>query len=338
MRRLAAILCLWLLPGGLLPGALFPGVAHANDKVTFGLDWKAEAEYGGYYQAVATGLYAKHGLDVTIQQGGPQVNHTQLLLAGRLDFNISSNSFLALNFVKENIPFRAVAGMFQKDPSVLIAHPGQGNDSFQALRGKPIMISADTRVGWWTFLKARFGYTDGQIRPYTFNLAPFLADKAAIQQGYLGSEPFSIKQAAGFDPVVLLIADAGFKGYASMIATSDKKIEQQPDLVKRFIDASIEGWYSYLYGDPAPGNALIKQANPEMNDALIAYGISSMKDRFILDSGDALSLGIGAMNADRWAAFYQTTVDAGVYQKGLDVTKAYTLQFVNHKVGMDLKH
>ncbi|MGD0107857.1 MAG: ABC transporter substrate-binding protein [Rhodopila sp.] len=328
MRRLAAILSLLLLSG----------VARADDKVTFGLDWKAEAEYGGYYQAVATGIYAKHGLNVTIQEGGPQVNHTQLLLAGRLDFNISSNSFLALNFVKENIPFRAIAGGFQKDPSVLIAHPGQGNDSFQALKGKPIMISADARVGWWTFLKAKFGYTDSQIRPYTFNLAPFLADKSAIQQGYLGSEPFSIKEAAHFDPVVLLMADAGFKGYASMIATSDKKIEQQPDLVKRFVDASIEGWYSYLYGDPAPGNALIKQANPEMTDALIAYGRSSMISHGILDSGDALTMGIGAMTAERWADFYQTTSDAGVYPKGLDVTKAYTLQFVNHKVGMDLKH
>ena len=263
MLRLAAILCLLLC-----------GVARANDKVTFGLDWTAEAEYGGYYQALATGIYAKHGLDVTIQQGGPQVNHTQLLLAGRLDFNISSNSFLALNFVKENIPFRAVAGMFQKDPVVLIAHPGQGNDSFPALKGKPIMISADSRVGWWTFLKAKFGYSDGQIRPYTFNLAPFLADKGAIQQGYLGSEPFSIEQQGHFQPVVLLMADVGFKGYASMIATSDKKIEQQPDLVQRFVDASIEGWYSYLYGDPAPGNALIKQANPEMTDALLAYGIA----------------------------------------------------------------
>jgi len=328
MRQLAAILCLLLLSG----------VAHANDKVTFGLDWKAEAEYGGYYQAVATGIYAKHGLDVTIQQGGPQVNHTQLLLAGRLDFNISSNSFLALNFAKENIPFRAVAGMFQKDPSVLIAHPGQGNDSFPALKGKPIMISADTRVGWWTFLKARFGYSDSQIRPYTFNLAPFLADKTAIQQGYLGSEPFSIKQAAHFDPVVLLVADAGFQGYASMIATSDRKIEQQPELVKRFVDASIEGWYSYLYGDSAPGNALIKQANPEMNDALIDYGISSMKAHGILDSGDALTRGIGAMTAERWEDFYQATVEAGVYPKDLDVTKAYTLRFVNQKVGMDLKH
>jgi NitT/TauT family transport system substrate-binding protein len=333
MRRLAAILCLLLTPG-----LLVSGVAHANDKVTFGLDWKAEAEYGGYYQAVATGIYAKHGLDVTIQQGGPQVNHTQLLLAGRLDFNISSNAFLALNFVKENIPFRAVAGMFQKDPAVLIAHPGQGNDNFPALKGKPIMISADTRVGWWTFLKAKFGYSDSQIRPYTFNLAPFLVDKAAIQQGYLGSEPFSIKEEAHFDPVVLLIADAGFQGYASMIATSDKKIEQQPDLVKRFVDASIEGWYSYLYGDPAPGNALIKQANPEMSDALIAYGIGALKSHGILDSGDALTSGIGAFSPERWAEFYKTTSDAGVYPKGLDITKAYTLRFVNQRVGMDLKH
>jgi NitT/TauT family transport system substrate-binding protein len=326
MLRLAAILF------------LISGIARADDKVTFGLDWKAEAEYGGYYQAVATGIYAKHGLDVTIQQGGPQVNHTQLLLAGRLDFNISSNTFLALNFVKENIPFRAVAGMFQKDPVVLIAHPGQGNDSFPALKGKPIMISADSRVGWWTFLRAKFGYADSQIRPYTFNLAPFLSDKTAVQQGYLGSEPFSIKEQGHFEPVVLLMADAGFKGYASMIATSDKKIEQQPELVKQFIDASIEGWYAYLYADPAPGTALIKQANPEMNDTLIAYGISSMKTHGILDSGDALTLGIGTMSAARWADFYQTVSDQGLYPKGLDVTKAYTLQFVNHKVGMDLKH
>jgi NitT/TauT family transport system substrate-binding protein len=332
MRRLSAILSLLMASGIPIPGA------QANDKVIFGLDWKAEAEYGGFYQAVANGIYAKHGLDVTIQEGGPQVNHTQLLLAGRLDFNISSNSFLALNFVKENIPFRAVAGIFQKDPSVLISHPGVGNDSFAALKGKPIMISADTRVGWWTFLKAKFGYSDSQIWTYTFNLAPFLTDKNAIQQGYLGSEPFSIKEEGHVDPVVLLVADSGFKGYGSMIATSDKKIEQQPDLVQRFVDASIEGWYSYLFSDPTPANTLIKKANPEMNDTLIAYGIDSMKKHGILDSGDAKTMGIGAMSADRWTEFYQTVSDQGLYPKGLDVTKAYTLQFVNKKVGMDQKN
>jgi NitT/TauT family transport system substrate-binding protein len=327
MRCFAALLAMLALPLA----------ASANDKVSFGLDWKAEAEYGGYYQAAATGIYAKHGLDVTVQQGGPQVNHTQLLLAGRLDFNICSNSFLALNFVKENIPFRTVAAMFQKDPSVLIAHPGQGNDSFAALKGKPIMISADTRVGWWNFLKAKFGYTDAQIRPYTFNLAPFLADPKAIQQGFLGSEPFSIQQATGQMPVVLLVADGGFSGYASLIATSDKRIEQQPDLVKRFVDASIEGWYAYLYGDPAPGNALIKKDNPEMTDALIAYGRESMKSHGILTSGDAAAAGIGAMTAARWQAFYDATQSEGLYPKGMDIAKAFTLDFVNHKVGMDLK-
>ncbi len=312
---------------------LLPCAVHA-ETVTFGLDWKAEAEYGGYYQAVATGIYAKHGLDVTVKQGGPQVNHTQLLLAGRLDYNISSNSFLALNFVKENIPFRTVASMFQKDPSVLIAHAGQGNDTFAALKGKPIMISSDTRVGWWNFLKARFGYTDAQIRPYTFNLAPFLSDKTAIQQGFLGSEPFSIKETAHEEPVVMLVADAGFTGYASLIATSDKRIRENPDQVKRFIEASIEGWYSYLNGDPAPGNALIKKENPEMTDALMAYGRESLKKHGILDSGDAAKDGIGAMAAARWAAFYASVRDQGIYPAGLDATKAYTLQFVNQKAGM----
>ncbi|OJW25931.1 MAG: nitrate ABC transporter substrate-binding protein [Rhodospirillales bacterium 69-11] len=324
MHRFAAFLALWLCAV----------TAQAADRISFGLDWKAEAEYGGYYQALATGIYAKHGLDVTIRQGGPQVNHTQLLLAGRLDFNICSNSFLALNFVKEKIPFRTVASMFQKDPSVLIAHPGQGNDSFEALKGKPIMISGDTRVGWWNFLRAKFGYSDSQIRPYTFNLAPFLADKKAIQQGFLGSEPFSIKQAAGFDPVVMLVADAGFKGYASLIATSDKMIAQQPDLVQRFVNASIEGWYSYLEGDPAPANALIKKENPEMTDAVIAYGRDALKKNGILTSGDAAKEGIGAMTAARWQAFYDATKSEGLYPPGLDVGQAYTLQFVNKRVGL----
>jgi NitT/TauT family transport system substrate-binding protein len=327
MRGVAAILLLLLMSG----------TARANDKITFGLDWKAEAEYGGYYQALATGIYARHGLDVTIREGGPQVNHTQLLLAGRLDFNIAGNAFLALNFVKENIPFRVVGAMYQKDPAVLIAHPGVGNDSFVALKDKPIMISGDVRIGWWGFVKAKYGYSDSQIRPYTFNLAPFLADKNAVQEGYIGSEPFSIKQEAHFDPVVLLVADAGFKGYAGLIGTSDKKIEQQPDLVKRFVDASIEGWYSYLNSDPGPGNALIKQANPEMTDALIGYGIASMKTHGILESGDAATLGIGAMTAERWKDFYDAAADQGLYPKGMDVTKAYTLQFVNQKVGLDSK-
>jgi NitT/TauT family transport system substrate-binding protein len=326
------------LPIALSIAALIAAAAsvRAEDKVSFGTDWKAEAEHGGYYQAIAAGIYKRHGLEVTLRQGGPQVNHAQLLAAGRLDFNEAPNSFISLNFVNESIPMVAVAAMFQKDPSVLIAHPGVGNDSLAALKGKPIMIGADTRVGWWLFLKAKFGYTDDQIRPYTFNVAPFLVDKQAVQQGYLTSEPFVIEQ-QGEKPVVFLIADAGYSSYGSLIQTSKKMIEEKPELVQRFVNASIEGWYSYLYGDPAPANALIKKDNPEMTDEILAYAIAHIKQAGIVDSGDTQQSGIGAMNDGRWQDFQKVMSEQGLYPKTLDYRKAYTLQFVNKRVGVELK-
>jgi len=327
LRRIAVMLC---------AAIALAAPALAQDKVTFGTDWKAEAEHGGYYQAIAAGIYRRHGIEVTLRQGGPQVNHAQLLAAGRLDFNEAPNSFISLNFVNENIPMVAVAAMFQKDPSVLIAHRGAGNDSLAALRGKPVMISADTRVGWWLFLKAKFGYSDDQIRPYTFNVAPFLVDKQAVQQGYLTSEPFLVEQ-QGEQPLVFLLADAGYASYASIIQTSRKLVEAKPDLVQRFVDASIEGWYSYLYGDPAPANALIKKDNPEMTDALLAYAIARLKQYGIVDSGEAEKNGIGAMSDARWQDFFTVMAEQGLYPKTLDYRQAYTLRFVGKRVGMTLK-
>ena len=320
----------------LIAALALAGAARAEDKVSFGTDWKAEAEHGGYYQAIAAGIYRRHGIEVSLRQGGPQVNHAELLAAGRLDFGEVPNSFIPLNFVQEKIPMVAVAAMFQWDPSVLIAHKGVGNDSLAALKGKPIMISADTRVGWWLFLKAKFGYSDDQIRPYTFNLAPFLVDKDAVQQGYLTSEPFLIEQ-QGEEPLVFLMADAGYSSYGSIIATSRRMIEEKPDLVQRFVDASIEGWYSYLYGDPALGNALIKRDNPEMTDALLGYAIAKIRQYGIVDSGDAERNGIGAMGQARWQDFYQVMAEQGLYRRDLDYRRAYVLDFVNKRVGIELK-
>ncbi len=337
MRRTSWLLVLTLIGWPVTQAAAQAVAQPRPDPVAFGLDWQAEAEYGGYYQAVATGLYARHGLDVTIRQGGPQVNQTQLLLAGRLDFSIASNGYLALNLAQEALPFTAIAAMFQRDPAVLLAHPGQGNDSFEALRGKPVMIGADTRASWWNFLRARFGYTDSQIRPYTFNLAPFLADSRAVQQGYLGSEPFAIRKEAGFDPVVLLLADAGFTGYGSLIIGSTKLLAEKPELAQRFLDASIEGWYSYLYGDPAPANTLMKRDNPEMTDALLDYGRTVLRDRGIIDSGDTLTLGIGAMSDARWASFFQSMSEQGLYPRTLDYKRAYSLQFANKGAGLGMR-
>jgi NitT/TauT family transport system substrate-binding protein len=315
---------------------LAPARAQTAQKLTMGTNWKAQAEHGGYYQAVATGIYRKAGLDVTIRMGGPQINHPQLLAAGAIDFNMGSNCFSALNYVKNNIPMLCVGTVFQKDPQVLVAHAGQGNDSLAALKGKPIMISQPARAGYWQFLRIKFGYTDDQIRTYTFNMAPFLADKSAIQQGFVTSEPYKLEQ-AGAKIVVHLLADGGYSSYATTIETSAKLVNDKPDVVQRFVNGTIEGWYSYLYGDPGPANALIKKDNPEMTDDYIAYSRAAMKKHGLVDSGDAERLGIGAMTDARWKDFHATMVEAGLYPADLDLKRAYTLQFINKKHGIDLK-
>jgi NitT/TauT family transport system substrate-binding protein len=307
--------------------------AQTLDKVTFQTNWRAQAEHGGYYQAVANGIYRRHGLDVDLRQGGPQVAGAQLLLGGRIDM-FMSNGFQAINYVRENLPFLAIAAIFQKDPQILMVHEGAGNDTFEAMRGKPILVSADGRVTYWPFLRARFGFTDAQLRPYTFNLQPFLADRNAIQQGYLSSEPFAAR-AAGARPVALLIADAGYENYTTTIDISARMVREKSDVVQRFVNATIEGWAQYMKRqDISAANALIRRDNPEMDDDKINYAIDVMNAKGIVISGDAERLGIGAMTHERWDRFYQGMVGAGVYPAGLDIRRAYSLDFINKRVGL----
>ncbi len=321
----------WLVMAGV------PGYAQPLTKVTFGTDWLAEAEHGGFYEALAMGLYKQRGLDVTIKMGGPQTNGNAAIATGQVDFMLSSGSFAALSMVEQSIPVIAVAAFFQKDPQVMITHPGMGLDTMAQLKGHPIMISAGARSGLWLFLKAKFGYTDDQIRPYNFSMAPFLLDKNLVMEGFLSSEPFQIEKQAGFKPVVNLLADNGFDNYSDVILTQTKTVQNRPEIVRAFVEASAEGWYHYMYGDPAPGNALIRAANKDMTQEIIDNGIKVMREHGIVDSGDSLTLGIGAMSEARWAHFLDTMTQAGVYPKGLDARRAYTLEFVNKGVGMALR-
>jgi NitT/TauT family transport system substrate-binding protein len=309
--------------------------AQMLDKVSFETNWRAEGEHGGYYQAVAAGIYRKYGIDCDLRMGGPQISNSKLLRAGAVDM-IMSGGFEALNYVKENVPLVCIAAILQKDPQVLLAHPGVGNDSFPQLKGKTIVIPGGGTVAYWEFLKAKFGYTADQARPDNNmdDLGPFLADKNLVEEGYITSEPYEIRQ-AGIEPVVLLVADAGFENYAETISTSRKFITEKKDLAQRFVTASLEGWAQYLKGGPQieAANRLIKQANPKMTDGEIAYSLKVMNERGIVMSGDALTLGIGAMTDARWARFYASMVEVGVLPKGLDPKKAYTLEFVNKGVG-----
>jgi NitT/TauT family transport system substrate-binding protein len=307
------------------------------DKVSFGTNWVAEAEHGGFYQAVADGTYRRHGLDVTIVQGGPQVNNQLLLAVGRLDFFMSANTLQSFDAVAQSVPTLSVAAIFQKDPQVMIAHPNRGIEGLRDLRGLTLFISQEGFITYFQWMKREFGLVDSQVKPYTFNPQPFLADPNSAMQGYVTSEPYAIEKITGIRPKVFLLADNGFDSYSTLIQTRREIVERKADLVQRFVDASIIGWYNYIYGDNRAANDLIKGQNPEMTDALIAYSVAKMKEYGIVDSGEAKELGIGAMTDAHMASFFDTMVQVGVVKANLDYRKAYTLAFVNKKVGIELR-
>lgn len=327
------------LPLLLLAALFIGGAAQADDKVTFATNWKAQAAHGGFYQAVADGTYKKYGLDVTIQQGGPQVNNRPLLPAGRIDFLMTGNLLHSFDNVKNNVPTVVVAAMFQKDPQALIAHPGQGYEKFEALKDAPVaLIAKDGQFSWWQWLKVTHGFKDEVLKPYNYNLGPFLANPKAIQQGYSVAEPIYVENQGKFRPVVHLLADHGFSTYSTLIEARADTVRTKPELVQRFVDASIIGWTNYLYGDRKAASALMIKDNPEMTDAEMEASVALMKQQGIVDSGEAQTGGIGAMNAARIQDFYAQMVKAGLYKAGeVDLTKVATLQFVNKKVGLDLK-
>jgi NitT/TauT family transport system substrate-binding protein len=326
-----------LLPRVLLALAAASTTANAADRVSFGTNWIAEAEHGGFYQAVADGTYARYGLDVTIVPGGPQINNRILLAVGKIDFFMSANSLQSFDAVVQNVPTIAVAAMFQKDPQVLIAHPDQGINQFIDLKKLTLFVSSEGLATYFQWLKADFGFDERKVKPYTFNPQPFLVDKASAMQGYVTSEPFVIEKVLHAAPKVFLLADEGFNTYSTLIETRRDLVNNKPDLVQRFVDASIIGWYNYIYGNNTVANQTIKKLNPEMTDELLAYSIAKMKQYGIVDSGDSLQYGIGAMTDARMKSFFEKMVRAGVVKQTLDVQKSYTLQFVDKKVGLDLR-
>ncbi len=310
------------------PMPTIPAVLSPPIKIRFVTDWKAQAEHGGFYEALAEGLYKKAGLDVVIVEGGPTVNVPQMLAGGAADLGIGSDCFIALNLVRQRAPIRAVMAIFQKNPQVLLTHPRADVKRLADMKGKPILLSDAATVAWWPWLKKKYGFSDSQIRKYTFNLAPFIVDPLAIQEGYLSSEPYTIETQAHIRPQVFLLADNGFPGYANMVFAPQSWIDGNPKAVQAFVDATQRGWLDYLNGNPAPANALIKRDNPEESDALIKQAIAKLKAYGIAISGDAVTLGLGTMTDARWKEFFDTMVKDGLYDKNLPYKQAYDLRFV----------
>jgi NitT/TauT family transport system substrate-binding protein len=320
-------------PAALLLLAAAPAAAQELTPVTFGTNWVAQAEHGGFYQAVADGTYEACGLDVTIVPGGPQVNNTALLLAGRIDFYMGGHLDAYFGVV-EDLPLVNVMASFQKDPQVILTHPGRVED-FAGLTELTMIVQDNATYYEW--MKSAYGFTDDQRQTYTFNSAPFIVNEDAGQQGYLSSEPFAVERETGWKPDVYLIADAGYDAYSTTIQTLRPTIEERPEVVQCFVEASIEGWYNYLYNDNSAADELIKADNPDMTQEAIDYAIEVMIANGIVDSGDTLELGIGAMTEERMQSFYEAMVEAGVIEGGLDITPSYDLTYINKGHGMELK-
>ena len=314
------------------------GPALALDKVRFGTNWLADPEAGGFYQALADGTYEKFGLDVTIIPGGPQANGALMLLFGKLEFFMGGDMIGNLLSAEAKLPLVAVAANFQKSPQILMSHPDVGLDKWEDLpKAKSAYVGAGAIQTFYAWLRLAYGFKDENIRPYNFNSAPFMMNKSAIQQGYLTAEPFEVERQGHFKPNVFLLSDYGYDTYSTLIVTRREIVENNPDLVQRFVDASAIGWYHYLYGDNSKANARIKQDNPDIKDDQIAFSIEELKKHGVVNSGDTLALGIGAMTDVRWKDFFEKMLAIGMVDKGADYKNAYTLQFVNKGVGLNLR-
>jgi NitT/TauT family transport system substrate-binding protein len=313
--RFTRILCLALLA--------FPLLAPAQDKVTFMTSWYAQAEHGGFYQALATGLYKKHGLDVTIKMGGPQVNGMQLMMAGQADMHMGYD-FQVLKSIEQGLTPVTVATSFQHDLQGLLAHDDVPN--LGSLKGKTILVATAGRSSWWPWMKQKYGYAEEQVRPYTFNLQPFLADKNLAQQAYMSSEPFQAEK-AGVKARFFLFARDGFPPYGTTIVATQKIVKERPDVVQRFVRASMEGWKSYM-SDPSAANELIKKDNPNMKDDQLAYAVAKLKEQNLLGGGDAAKMGIGVITEERWKKTHEYMVSAGLLAPNVDYRQAFTTQFV----------
>jgi NitT/TauT family transport system substrate-binding protein len=314
-----------------------PAPARALDKVTFGLNWLADPEAGGYYQALVDGTYAKYGLDVTILPGGPESNGGLLLLTGKIDFFQGGDMLGDFLSAERNVPTVAVAADFQKDPQIFMSHPDVGLDKWTDLpKAKIAYVSAGGAYSFYAWMVKKWGFSYANTKPYDFDSAPFIVNKDSIQEGYLTAEPYAIEKQGGFKPNVFLLADYGYSSYSSLIEARGETVEKNPDLVQRFVSASAIGWYHYLYGDNAKANEAIKKSNPGMTDGQIAYSVAKLKEYGIVDSGDALKLGIGAMTDARVKDFFDKMVKAGIVKPDTDYKKIYTLQFVDKGVGVEL--
>lgn len=314
-------------------GFLAIAPAAAQERINFLTSWRAQAEHGGYYQAVAKGLYAACGVNVNIRMGGPGTDTKALLAGGAVDAIMASFTDDPFRLNEAGFPAQAVMASFQKTPQILMTHPGNGINRIEDMRGRPIMIGQGSRTTFWPFLRARYGFTDQQIRAYNFQMGPWLVDRMAIQQGFLSSEPFKVRTEANIEPTVFMLSDLGYLSYSSLVVFPTRTIREKPRAVQCFVDATIDGWIDF-FRDPAPALALIRRDNPDNTPELMAFAIEMMRKYGIVENDETRRNGIGTMSEARFRGHFEMMRDEGLYKADLDWRSGFTLDFINKRRGM----
>ncbi|NGM20776.1 ABC transporter substrate-binding protein [Roseomonas stagni] len=322
----------WITRLGAAALALTGASAAAQERITFVTSWRAQAEQGGYYQAQEKGFYRECGLNLVIRQGGPSIDPVQLLVGGAVEIGLSSVSDATFHMHQAGFPARAVMAAFQRTPQILMAHPDSGIERFEDMRGKPIMIAGSARNAYWPFLRSRYGFTDSQIRNYTGQMAAFLADRNAIQQGLITNEPNLATQALGRPPKVFMIADSGYGTYGSVVVVGQALIDRRPELVQCFVQASVRGWTDYL-ADPTAGFAAVARENPQNTPEIMRNAFDSLRRANIVETEETRIHGVGTMSDARWQSHYEALAREGIVQPGFDWRRAYTLRFLNRATG-----
>lgn len=318
-------------------GLSLPARAEDKVKVKFATDWLAQAAHGGYFQALADGTYEKMGLEVEISSGGPLVDTRPMLLSGEVDFLMSGNLLLPFEDIRNGRPLKIIAAHFQKDPQMMMAHKGVYKNFADLANAPKILLGSQGMESYGKWMMKSKGFKEENVELYEYDMKPFFADTQLVQQGYAVSEPYEAL-AANVEIDSWLLADEGWNTYSCMVQTRDEVLAQKPDVVQKFIDASTIGWYNFLYGDPAVGMQAIIATNPDQSVARLTWEVEALRSLGIVDSGEAETAGIGAMNADRIKAFHDLCVTAGVLEAGsIDLAAVADFSYVNKGVGIELR-
>jgi NitT/TauT family transport system substrate-binding protein len=289
--------------------------------ITLQTDWYPQPEMGGFYQAQMQGLYKQAGLEVTIAPGGPTIVGEQMVATNAAQFSMGSSDKV-LTSVSQGIPLVAVAATMQQDPQALMVHAGSSVKTFADLEGHT--IAAKPGSTWFQYLLKKFALKNVREIPATYSVANFLEDPSYIQQAFVTSEPYFAEK--GGAPVrTMLISSTGYQPYR-VIFTSRRFMMEHPDVVQRFVDASMAGWKAYL-ADPAMVDGELQKLNPALNADQMRFSVETLKARHFVDGDGTPDSHLGHFTRERWETLYQQLVDLKVITHPYDPSTAYVTRF-----------